>query len=494
MNTVKRFVKNTGAAFLTQVAAPSCSFILVLFIARFLGVSGLGNFSIVLSLFFIFQTVSSLGFTHLITREVARDRSKAGKYLVNGSFIGFLFSALMAGVMCLTGYLLNYSKDTTLAIYILSFCLIPGALSLICESICRAFEKLEYVSIAFIIGDLFKVTIGLFILFRGYGLVELVTVILGSHLLTFFLSLYFVLRLTGAPVYKIDFSFCNWIIKAIPVFAFIFIFSTLYWNVDVIMLSKMKGPIEVGFYSAAYKLMNACKMIPMAYLTAFQPVIFRLFKTSSEKFKMACTKSIKFLFFTTLPIVVGTTILAHRFIQLFFRNAFLASANALSILIWTLVPFSIVLVFAYALIASNNQKIDLRVNIVGMLCNVGLNLLLIPKLGFLGASIATLASICVFLTLQYTFISKNLFKVDFIEATGKPLISAILMGIVILLFININLLLLILISALVYVLLLVVLGTFSESDIHIFRGLWKKESGLGLSQSQSSSGYKPSSQ
>jgi len=494
MNTFKRLAKNTGVEFLAQVAAPACSFVLILFVARVLRVSGLGKFSIALSLFFIFYTISSLGFTHLITREVARDRSKAGNYLINASFIGFFFSALMAGAMCLTAYLLNYSADTVLAIYILSVSLMPATLALICQSICRAFERLEFVSIPLIIGSLFKVLLGLLILSKGYGLVELMAVILGSHLLILSMSLYFVLRCIGKPLFRIDFSFCKWIVKTTPTFALIFIFATIYWNVDVLMLSKIKGPMEVGFYSAAYKLMKVCKIIPMAYLVAFQPVIFRLFKSSSEKFKMACTKSIKFLFFTTLPIAVGTTILADKFIQLFFRNAFLASANALRILIWTLVPFSIVLVFAYALIASNNQKIDLRVNIIGMGCNVGLNLLLIPKLGFLGASIATFASICIFLALQYVFISKKLFKVNFIEATGKPLISGALMGIFILLFKQVNLLLLIFLSASVYVFLLFALRAFSESDIRLLRRLWEKEGGLVLSQGQSSSGYNSSNQ
>lgn len=494
MDTIKKLVKNTGAMFLAEAAAPACSFVLVLFVARTLGVSGLGKFSIALSLFFIFHTISSLGFTHLITREVARDRSKAGKYLLNGSFIGFLFSVLMAGTMCLMGYVLNYPADIALAICILSFALIPAVVGLVCQSICRAFEKLEYVGIPLIIGNLFKVFVGLLVLFRGYGLVTLVVVILGSHLLILFMSLYFTLLCIGKPVYRIDLSFCKGIIKATPVFALIFIFSTIYWNVDVIMLSKMKGATEVGFYSAAYKLTMVWKIIPMAYLMAFQPVIFRLFKSSLEKFKIACTKSIKYLFFTMLPIAVGTTILADRFIQLFFRNEFLASASALRILIWTLVPFSMVLVFAYALIASDNQIIDLRVNIVGMLCNVGLNLLLIPKLGFLGASIATCVSICIFLTLQYVFISKNLFRVNFVEATEKPIISAALMGIVILLIRQVNLLVLIFISAAVYGFFLFALRTFSQGDIDLVRRLWEKERGLALSQSDGSSVGNPTNQ
>ena len=494
MNTIKRLVKNTGFMLLAQIVSPLCSFALVIYVARVLGVSGLGKFSLALSFFFIFHTISSLGFTHLITREVARDKSKARKYLINVSFIGFFFSALMMGAMCLTGYLLNYSADTALAIYILSFSLIPATLALVCQAICRAFEKLEYISIPLITGNLFKVFFGLFILFKGYGLVELMTVILGSHFLILFMSQYFVLRCIGKPLYRVDFRFCKWIIKATPVFALIFIFSTIYWSVDVIMLSKMKGTIEVGFYSAAYKLMNVWKIIPMAYVMSLQPLISRFFVSSLQKFKTACEKSVKYLFIVILPIAVGTTILADKFIQLFFRNEFLASTNALRILIWTLVPFSVVLVFAYALIASNNQKIDLQVNIIGMMCNVGLNLLLIPKLGFLGAGIATFISICIFLGLQYAFISKNLFKINFAQTIVKPIISATLMGILILLFRQVNLLLLILISASAYILFLLMLRTFSQSDIYLLRRLREKEGKLALSQSQSSSGYNPSNQ
>lgn len=475
MNTVRRIVKNTGAILLSRAMGPLCSFILVLYIGRLLGVSGLGKFSIALSLFFIFQTISSLGFEHLITREVAKDKTKANKYLINASFIGFFFSTLMAGVMCLTGYLLNYSPDTAVAVYILSFSLIPATLAIVCQSICKAYERLEFVSLPIITGNLFKVLLGLYILFKGYGLVKLITVVLGSHLLIFFMSLYLVLGCIQKPLYKVDFRFCKWIIKATPTFALIFIFSTIYWNVDVLMLSKLKGTPSVGFYSAAYKLMTACRIVPMGYIAAIQPVIFRLFKFSREKFEMVCKKSIKYIFIATLPIAVGITILADRFIGLFFKSEFLASTDALRILIWALVPFSTVLVFAYALIASNNQKIDLRINIIGLICNVSLNLLLIPKFDFLGAAIATFVSICLFLGLQYSFISRNLFRVNFIQIAGKPIISAAMMGMIILLFRHINLFMLVFVSALAYLLFLLVLRTFSQTDIQLFRRLWERE-------------------
>jgi len=477
MNTVRRIVKNTGAILLSGVVGPVCSFVLVLYVGRLLGVSGLGKFSVALSLFFIFQTISSLGFEHLITREVAKDRTKAGKYLINASFIGFFFSILMAGAMCLTGYLLDYPHDMAMAVYILSFSLIPATLAIVCQSICRAYERLEFVSLPIVAGDLFKVLLGLYILFKGYGLVKLIIVVLGGHILAFFMSLYFVLGCIEKPLFKVDFRFCEWIIKAAPTFTLIFIFSTIYWNVDVLMLSKLKGASSVGFYSAAYKLMTACRIVPMGYVAAVQPVIFRLFRFSRERFEMVCKKSIKYILIANLPIAIGITILANKFVALFFKSEFLPSADALRILIWTLVPFSTVLVFAYALIASNNQRIDLRVNIIGLICNVSLNLLLIPKLDFLGAAIATFVSICLFLGLQYSFISKNLFRVNFIQIVGKPIISGVMMGMIILLFRQVNLLMLVFISALVYLFFLLVLRTFSQTDIQLFRRLWERERG-----------------
>ena len=475
MNTIKKMVKNTGVMLLANALSPVFSFLIVIFVARFLGVSGLGKFSLVLSIFIIFQTISNLGFAHLITREVSKDKSKASKYLINSFLISLIFTTFTVGVMCLVGYLLNYSDDTTCSIYIISFALIPASLSSICQSICRAFEKYEYVSFSLIGGNLVKAVFGLLVLFNDYGLVELIVVILVSHLVSFLLSLYTAFKCIGTTSYKVDLRVLKWIVKTAPTFALIFIFSTIYWNIDIIMLSKMKGSTEVGFYSAATKLMSAWMIVPITYVTTLQPLLSVFFMSSYEKFRITCEKSIKYLMVVTIPIAMGTTILAKDLLCLFYKDEFLASTDVLCVLIWTLVPFSAVLVFAHTLIASNNQKIDLRVNVISMVCNVGLNLLLIPKLSYLGAGIATLISVCIFLSLQYNFIAKHLFTINFIEVAGKSIISATLMGIGMLVLRQAYLPILIFVAVLVYSILLLSLKTFSQSDIQLVLRLWEKE-------------------
>lgn len=480
MNIVQRIVKNTGASLLAQVSTPACSFVLVFLIARFLGVSGLGKFSSALSLFYIFQALSSLGFTHLITREVAQDKSQAAKYLINASLLGSFFSILMVLIMCLVINLITDVVDIVHAVYILSISLVPYTLSCVCQSICRAFEKLEYIAVPLIAGNVFKALLGFFILFRGYGLETLMIVILGSHFLIFLLSLYFVLKCIPKKLYAVDFPFCKWIIRTTPVFALIIIVSSVRWNIDMLILTNMMGEIEVGFYSAAFKLMNISKLGLSCYIMAIQPVIFRLFKSSIDKFTMVCKESIRYLFILMLPIAVGTALLSEKFIVLIFKQDFLPSAIVLSIIVWILIFSGANLIFANALVASNNQKVNLHGNLIAMISNICLNLLLIPKLSFIGAGIASISSSLILLSYQYFFVSRHLFSVNYVHVAKKPFISAALMGTAILLFRDINLVLLISVSALVYVLCLLALKTFSPVDTDLLRKLWKGERDLRL--------------
>lgn len=484
MNAVRRIFKNTGASFLSQIANPVSSFVLVFFIARFLGVSGLGKFASALALLYIFQAFSSLGFQYLITREVAQDKSKANKYLINASFLGFIFSIFMAGVMSLTIHLITDTIDIIYAVYVLSISLVPYSLALVCQSICRAFEKIEYITISVVTGNVFKVFLGLFVLFKGYGLVILMIVILGSHFLISVISLYFALKCIPKKHFRVDFDFCKWIIGATPIFALIFILNSIRWNIDTLILTNTMGEQDVGFYSAAFKLMNISKLVLSGYIMAVQPVIFRLFKSSLEKYRMVCLDSIRYLFILIIPIVIGITLLSDKFILLIFKQDFLPSANVLSIIIWILVFSGANLIFANALIASNNQKINLKANLIAMISNIGLNLLLIPKFSFIGAGIASIASSLILFGYQYLFVSRHLFKISHVEYLKKPIISAALMGVGILLMKDINLFFIIIISILIYILSLLVLKTFLPRDADLLRQLWKGESESAVNEGQ----------
>lgn len=483
MNSVRRIVKNSGASLIAQISTPATSFVLVFFIARLLGASGLGKYSTTISLLFIFQALASLGFPYLITREVARDNANAPRYLINASLLGGLFSVFTAAAMCVCGLALTEDPDTIKATYLLSISLIPYTIALVCQSICKGFERLEFFALPLVIGNCAKMLIGLLVLLKGYGLVELIVVIVLSHFLIFFLSLYFAIRCMPPDVHyasQIDLGFCRAIMMASPTFALISIFGTIRFNIDILMINKLMGDLDVGIYSAALKLVNFSKFGIICYLMALQPVIFRLFRSSRQKFERVCIESIRYLLMMILPIMAGITILSDRIVGSIFGREFLASGYALSILIWILILTGFNQLFANALVASGNQKTNLHATFLSMVMNIGLNLLLIPRMGYIGAALANVAAAVFNFGYQYYFISKSLFKLRFYELAKKPVVATVIMSVAVLAARDLNLLVVIVLSFLAYFAILVVAKAFTENDINLIRSVFSKKTELRI--------------
>lgn len=471
MTTVKRLAKNSFASLLTQISTPITSFFLIFFIARRFDSVFLGGYSASLSMYYIFQAVSLFGINLLITRDVAQDNDKANKYFVNGSFLAIIFSIFAAILMCLSVTFVTETYIIKKSVYILSFSLLFYTLAFVFQSICRAFEKLEYITIPNIAANIFKLSLGIISLFKGYGLIALVSVILGSQVINFILSLYFSLRFITNPLEKIDFPFCVKTIRALPIFTFIIIISTIRINIDVLFLTNLIGVKEVGYYSAAYKLVNVIKLGIGCYIMALQPMIFRTFVSSLPKFEALCIESIRYLVIIVFPIIAGGMILADRIIILVYKDSFLPSSNALYILIWILLFYSFNQVLANALIGGNYARKNLEANIVGLVVSIGLNLILIYHFGFIGAAIATSVSVLTVTIFQCYFIKKIFFKIKIFRLMLKPLISAFLMSVVLIFCKNGNLILITMFCAVIYLISLFSLKTFSRKDLEVIKNL-----------------------
>jgi O-antigen/teichoic acid export membrane protein len=177
----------------------------------------------------------------------------------------------------------------------------------------------------------------------------------------------------------------------------------------------------------------------------------------------------------TFPIALGVTALADPIIALIYGKEFAVSADMLRGLIWTICLFPIAMIYARALVASKNQRLDLLCNVIAMLTNVGLNLALIPRYSQLGAVVATLISIVVFLLAQQYFVSRLLFTIPLAPALLKPLFAGALMGAFTYALREQNLFFVIAASGVVYLSLLLLLNTFSAEEKGMFRTVWEQK-------------------
>jgi len=166
----------------------------------------------------------------------------------------------------------------------------------------------------------------------------------------------------------------------------------IYTYADSIMLSSLKGNEVVGWYNAPYRLMLMMLFIPNVINVVIFPVMSRYFTSSPSFLKLIYTKYLKFMLILSLPLGMGTTLIADKIILFVFGVGFENSIVALKIIIWTIVLTFIGAAFARLLESVNQQRIITKISMVCMVVNVLLNILLIPKFSYIGSSFVTVVT------------------------------------------------------------------------------------------------------
>ncbi len=202
--SIRRIAGNAASIFINTVVNRATTFVLYALIARHLGAHEFGQLSLALTLFYTFQVFAAAGLSTLITREVAKDRTKTDQYLVNGSMVVIVSSLLSITALLLFVWLMNYSLDTGAVILLMSLGLLPYALSAICEAVFQAWEMMHYIAYANMSVNIAKVGLGFLALASGYGLYGLVLLLVASHVTVLGIEWWLTLRHIARPGWKID--------------------------------------------------------------------------------------------------------------------------------------------------------------------------------------------------------------------------------------------------------------------------------------------------
>jgi len=467
---------NTVILVVAKAIQPLITFYLIITISLKIGLSGFGAYSTIFKYLPIFQIVAAFGLRNLLAREIAQNREMARTYIVSASYLALGCAIVSALIM---GGVVHLLSDDPLVIYgtlLASVSLLAAGLADVYEGVLSGFEELKQVGYALLGENVFRVGVSVALIYSGYGIMTVVLVfVVGRFLKTVYLY-YYLNRKFVTPVGAFDKRFAWKLFRQARTFALIMVCVTIYWNIDGIMLESMRSAEEVGYYSAAYRFLALTMVLVHSYVTSLFPVISNYFKSAKSNFEIACRKSLRLLVLSTVPIAISLSLLAEKIILLLFKETFLPSVQVLQVLIWALIPYAVSQVFAYALVAGQKQRIDLLVNASSMFLNIGLNLVLIPAHGFMGATLATLISICFYVVLQSPFVVNKLIKLQMKAMVSYGLrivVAGVLMAAFILMLPNVNLFIMLPLAFLVYAAGAFGLGLITKNDRQMMLSLVK---------------------
>lgn len=470
----KQIVKNTYYFTIANILQKVIAFIYIALISRLIGPENLGKYTFALSFTAIFSILVDIGFEKVLIRECAKNPENAQDYFSNILGIKLPLSFLTIIVIFVLTYFQDYSALTKQLIYFSTFLMVIDSFDLTIECVLRGFHNLKYEGLSIILCQINTLIIGLggILLFKDLKIL-IIALIIGS-ITRFAIGLsVLVKKYRIYPKLKYNKQTIKFLIKITVPFALAGIFLKIYSYIDQILVHELINEAALGFYSLPYRATNAFQFIPMAFTAALFPAFSFFFVSSKEMVKRAYEKIIIYLAIISIPVSLGIIALSKEIITTFFGIDYLPSVLALQILISNLTLLFLDLPTGTLLNACDGEKINTSMMGIAMTLNIISNLILIPKLSYIGASISMIVS-TVFLVVSKMYYSHKLIGFKMIKIlTGifKALIAGLCMFLVVLyLKPYINFYSNIIIGAVIYIFILFLIGGVKMKEIKTIWG------------------------
>lgn len=183
-------------------------------------------------------------------------------------------------------------------------------------------------------------------------------------------------------------------IKPISVFFAMSIATTVYTNMDNVMLGFMRGTTENGYYDAAVKIKNILVGFVASLGTVLMPRVSYYIEVGEKKeFYRITKKALKFVYLLATPLCLYFILFAAPSIYLISGDLFAPSIPPMRLIMPTLIFIGLTnIIGLQMLVPMGRENQVLYSEIAGAIINLIINSILIPRLGAAGAAIGTVAA------------------------------------------------------------------------------------------------------
>jgi polysaccharide transporter, PST family len=374
-----------------RVGRLAINFFVMVWVARHLGPEGYGHLQLGVALVALLAFSHTLGLEQIAVRAFAAQPNAQGAIL--GTVIGLRLGGGAIGYAALLAFLWlaePYDAQTRLIAAILGLGLIlQGADAIDWWFLSQTRSRFSVIAklSAFSVATGWRV--GAVLLEAGVVAIALATLI-ELVLARAFLTIVF--KRFGSMGQPLRFEWAR--AKPLLLDAFPLLLSSIailiYMRSDQVLLGAQLGVAAVGVDAAATRLSEVWYMIPNTVVASASPKLVKQRTSDPAVYEANLIKLFRFLLLASLALALPIALLADWIVHLLYGPAFEGAADVLRLHV-----FACVLVFqavaqAQWMINEGQQRWLLARTITGAIVAVGLNLLLIPRLGLIGAPLALL--------------------------------------------------------------------------------------------------------
>lgn len=442
-------------------------FLAIIYLARQLGPSGMGQIGFSMALLTYFLMVIRGGINTYGMREISRGHASHKSIIYEIVSLKIILAVLLYGILFIIVQKLPNVQHMSLLILVFGLSLFANTLDI--EWYFKGIEKTSIVAIGSLFRWLFFFIVTISLVTRSEHLLYVALSFSGGYFLGSLSIFVYALYLEKGRDGRLQISKWGLIVRESWPMLLGAILLTIQTGFDKIAIQMFHGESSVGLYETSYRISQLLRIMSTSIMFVFFPILARRFNDKSDLQEIS-TKYIKAMFTLAVPMVIGGIVLSSQILRLVFGAQYMVASLTLQIhFVSTLIAFGNGS-YASPLNAWNRQKALAAYIGIGAVFNVLFNLYLVPTYGIEGAATATMIAEFVVFVLSYIAFNKVV-RVPLYQVISKPLFASLAMGLAIYLFsvINIPVLVLIPLGGLLYgVVLVAIKGVTYKELIALF--------------------------
>lgn len=403
MNTLIKVSQQTVWQLLGKAITALSTIIILGLVSRTFGEDGTGVLTLALTFLSFFVLAADFGVNaHVLPHFLRGDFSLEWKKLLG-------FRLLLSGALILVASItLFFWPGQTLFKQSALLGLVAILEAGVFATVLVIFQtKLRYDLSALSVGLGTVVTLGMVYILThaGSGIPALMVGYSAGWIVTGLAALVLVKKYVNNLVPLFDLSYARELVKHCWPISLTLMLNVVYFRLDTFILSFNKGFADVGVYNLSYQIFQSLLVLPTFIMNGFYPLMLKDIAQSKQKFVSNLAKA-ALLMFTLAVLGTGLTLLLSPWVVGLIAGGkgFFGSTPSLQILSLGFPAFFVSSVLMWALITIKRYKTMLVIYLVGLLVNLVLNLVFIPRYSYVAAAWITGVTEYLILILQISIL------------------------------------------------------------------------------------------
>lgn len=393
MAPVKRIGKNLVFKTATELIARVLSFTFYIVLARWLGETAFGTFSLLYSVTAIVVFLCDPGLNIMLIKKASRDPGFLEK--MAGSILA-LKLALFAAVIIVSsgyGYLAGYDLKMIALFALMGANMAAFSLADYAGAIFQAKEKMHIETLLMSAGKIMVTGGAIMAMLWGADMAITLMVMTAAQIIATAGILAWTAR-SGVNI-KPCWSMRRWtdLLKEAAPLALLLFFTIAFYRIDIALAPFLGiGLQQIGWYSAAIKLVDLALVVPTLVMAAAFPTLSRMAGQDYGQFRKWSNIVIASLGLAGLLFGIAIIPLSDEIVDLAFGPEFVSAAKPLLLLAMALTFMFIRHAALNALIIIGQSRNAVLLVAGALFANSALNISLVPSMGIAGAALAKLAT------------------------------------------------------------------------------------------------------